>query len=130
MPDTYSTYPNQNLELKYRLRCFFSRKCWPSSMDIALNGRFFANHNKKSIGQNRYHVVNYKPDENNNVGLVYTELMKKVTLSLKSNCSKSLQVFSKNLMKIKFSYGSITMPLITSKSLEINEQTSASHVVP
>ena len=46
-------------------------------MDIALNGRFFANHNKKSIGQNRYHVVNYKPDENNNIGLVYTELMKK-----------------------------------------------------
>ena len=38
-------------------------------MAIALSGRFFANHNKKSRGQNCYHVVN-KP-ENNNIGLVY-----------------------------------------------------------
>ena len=35
MFNTYSTYPNQNLELKYRL-----------------------NHNKKSRGQSCYHVVN------------------------------------------------------------------------
>ena len=41
-------------------------------MDIALRGRFFAHHNKKSHGQNCYHVVNsIHPDENNNIGLIY-----------------------------------------------------------
>ena len=33
--------------------------------------KIFAHHNKKSRGQNYYHVVN-KPDENNNIGLVYS----------------------------------------------------------
>ena len=51
MFDTYSAYLDQNLELKYR-------KWWLSSMDIALSGRFFANHNKNSCRQNRYQVVN------------------------------------------------------------------------
>ena len=51
MSDTYSAYPNQNMELKYRLRFFFSRKCWLSATDIALCGRFFAHHNKKSRGR-------------------------------------------------------------------------------
>ena len=39
-------------------------------MAIALSGRFFAHHNKKLRGQNCSHVVN-KPNENNNIGLVY-----------------------------------------------------------
>ena len=39
-------------------------------MAIALSGMFFANHNKKSYGQNCYHMVN-KQDKNSNIGLVY-----------------------------------------------------------
>ena len=44
-------------------------------MDIALSGRFFAQHNKKSRGQNCYHLVK-TPNENNNVGLVYKQDLK------------------------------------------------------
>ena len=42
-------------------------------MAVALSGRFFASQNKKSRGQNRYHVLN-KPDVNN-IGLVYTMII-------------------------------------------------------
>ena len=34
MSDIYSTYPNQNLELKYRLRCVFSCLCFSSMVAI------------------------------------------------------------------------------------------------
>ena len=70
MSDTYSTYLNQNLELKYRLRLFFfSRKCWLSSMDIALRGIL-----PTTIKSHVVKIVitwSISPDENNNIGLVY-----------------------------------------------------------
>ena len=72
MSDTYFTYSNQNLGLKYRLRCFILKKMFnvgSTQWKLHWAEGFFAHHNKKSCGQKCYHVNS--PDENNNIGLVY-----------------------------------------------------------
>ena len=58
MSDTYFTYSNQNQELKYRLRCFFLTKMLAQLNGHCIERKVFAHHNKKSHGQNCYHVVN------------------------------------------------------------------------
>ena len=56
MSDTYSTYLNQNLELNHRLRLFFSHVN-VGSAQWTIEMKVFAHHNKKSRGQNCYHMV-------------------------------------------------------------------------
>ena len=42
-------------------------------MDIAWSCKFIATHNKKSNGQNYYHMWSISLDENNKIGRVYRE---------------------------------------------------------
>ena len=73
MSDTYFTHSNRNLELKYRLRCFFSHENVGSAQwTLHLAEVFFAHHNKKSHGQICYHVINTPGC--NNIGLVYRNI--------------------------------------------------------
>ena len=58
MSDTYSTYPNENLELKYCLRCFFSHVNVGSALWTLHCEEDFLPTIIKSHGQNRYHVIN------------------------------------------------------------------------
>ena len=61
-----------HIQIKPKAKISFKMIFSLVKIDIALSGRVFAHYNKKSRGQNCYHVIN--KDAKNNNGLVYKSL--------------------------------------------------------
>ena len=71
MSDTYFTYSNQNIELKYCLRCFFLTEMLAQLNGHCIERKVFMPTTIKSHMVKNVVTWSIRPDENNNIGLVY-----------------------------------------------------------